>query len=544
MKNDEKHVIPRRKYKRQRREFFHNEEREQRIKEQEQANALKAQKEKEQMKNNEERVKDNLRKARVEKITHEDYDKSHSSQKIESNDLKAQAKSSTEQALNTEEAQKQQNLYKQQAKNIQKAHSPHHQDTNASSEKYTDGASREENQAESSNSIHHYSTRKDWTEKVTAFISKEWAKILVVLAVILIIILLFAIFNNVNKSGHDTDESVQAQNKTVTSTMKNAKAATHSVVSIENNHIQTPPDTVGDVEAQSQIENESGSGVVYKKVDDILYVLTNAHVVGDREEHELTYGQNRTVKGKVIGKDKWSDLAVIKVEAPKNHFLKPLPIGDSKQLILGEPIIVVGNPLSIDFQNTVGEGIVSGLNRNVPVDIDKDNQYDMLMHAFQVDAPINPGDSGGAIIDQNGNLIGIASLKISMPNVENMAFGIPINDAIKIADTLEEKGKIDYPNTSIKLENIEELTSATRQKFNISNDIQQGVMVKEISKDSPTQHSGLKVGDVIIAVDGKSVQNTLEYRQKIFQHTDEKKAFKLKVSREGEVKEISFKLKS
>ncbi|REH94315.1 serine protease, partial [Staphylococcus felis] len=207
MKNDEKHVIPRRKYKRQRREFFHNEEREQRIKEQEEANALKAQKEKEQMKNNEERVKDNLRKARVEKITHEDYDKSHSSQKIESNDLKSQAKSSTEQAFNKEEAQKQQNLYKQQAKNIQKAHSPHHQDTNASSEKYTDGASREENQAESSNSIHHYSTRKDWTEKVTAFISKEWAKILVVLAVILIIILLFAIFNNVNKSGHDTDES-------------------------------------------------------------------------------------------------------------------------------------------------------------------------------------------------------------------------------------------------------------------------------------------------------------------------------------------------
>ncbi|RIL79836.1 serine protease, partial [Staphylococcus equorum] len=148
------------------------------------------------------------------------------------------------------------------------------------------------------------------------------------------------------------------------------------------------------------------------------------------------------------------DIAVLKVPAKEAKQLQPLHIGDSSKLVLGEPIILMGNPLCLDFYNSVGEGIVSGLDRNVPVDIDKDNQYDMLLHAFQVDAPINPGDSGGAIIDQKGDLIGIASLKISMPNVEGMAFGIPINDALKIAKKLEKEGKIDYPNSLIGMQNV------------------------------------------------------------------------------------------
>ncbi|MBI5975252.1 S1C family serine protease [Staphylococcus canis] len=543
MKNDEKHVIPRRQYKRQRREFFHNEEREQRIIAQQKQQALKAQKEKEQIKNNEERVKDNLRKARVEKITHEDYEhKMDTSSNDGEQTVSGLTTSSGKSASQKDDAisKKQQNLYKQQAKHIQQAHQkPKEQSTPPASLTEKETHNDENVQADTK---HQYHSQKDWTEKVTTFLSKEWAKMLVLLAILLILFLLYSIFNNVNHDRQGNNETVNAQSKTVTNTMKNAEIATHSVVSIENNNTQVP-DTVEDVQSQAQIENESGSGVVYKKVGDTLYILTNAHVVGDRKTHELTYDKNKKIQGQVIGKDKWTDIAVMTVKAPKNNFLKPLSLGDSNHLVLGEPIIVVGNPLSLDFQNTVGEGIISGLDRNVPVDIDRDNQYDMLMHAFQVDAPINPGDSGGAVIDQNGNLIGIASLKISMPNVENMAFAIPINDALKIADTLVDKGEVQHPNTMIKLENVADIDATARQTLNIQKSLQDGVIVRAIDPNSPAQGTDLKVNDVIIAVDGQPIKNTLEYRQKIFQHTDMQKNVKLKVSQDGEVKEISFKLK-
>ena len=138
--------------------------------------------------------------------------------------------------------------------------------------------------------------------------------------------------------------------------------------------------------------------------------MTNAHVVGN-EKQKLTYGNNQTIQGKVVGKDKWSDIAVIKAEAPKDDALTPIDIGDSSNLILGQSILVVGNPLGVDFKGSVSKGIISGMNRFVPADLDKDGKYDVLSKAFQVDAPVNPGNSGGAVVDENGDLIGIASLK-------------------------------------------------------------------------------------------------------------------------------------
>ncbi|RIN48551.1 serine protease, partial [Staphylococcus simulans] len=114
-------------------------------------------------------------------------------------------------------------------------------------------------------------------------------------------------------------------------------------------------------------ENELGSGVVYKKVGDSIFIMTNAHVVGDKKEQKITYGNNDSSIGKVIGADKFSDIAVIKAKVKSNSDVKAIQMGDSSTLVLGEPIIVVGNPLGVDFKGSVSEGIVSGLNRHVPV---------------------------------------------------------------------------------------------------------------------------------------------------------------------------------
>ncbi|PCF65299.1 S1C family serine protease [Staphylococcus intermedius] len=549
MDRDKKHVIPRHHYKRKRREYFHNEEREERLKAEEKENALKAEKEKKQVKNNEERVKDNLRKARIEKLTHDDGDKNQQpSETTDAEKSKAarplDATSSVtingSQATEAAHTDADANTAEESNKSTQ-----HESETT----KTQDEALHTKDNSQTESSKHQYTTKRDWTEKVTQFISREWAKILIVLAAILVLLLLFAIFNNVNKSDNanmkqtlETQQKEKGTNKKVTQTMTNANTAVKSVVSIENNS-QPTPDAVQNPDAQAQVEKESGSGVVYKRVGDTLYILTNAHVVGDRKEHELTFGNNQTAKANVIGKYKMADIAVMTMKAPKDDTLKPLEHRDSSAVVLGEPVLVVGNPLSLDFQNTVGEGIVSGLNRDVPVDFNQDNEYDTLLSAFQVDAPINPGDSGGAVVDQEGHLIGIASLKINMPSVQNMGFAIPINSALAVAKKIEKEGDIQQPKTDIDMQNVADVDKATRDAYKIPQEVTTGVVVQKVNDSSPAKNSGLKKGDVIVELDSKPIKDNLAYKQKLTQHIDQQKPVKLKVLRENEVKEISFKLK-
>ena len=135
------------------------------------------------------------------------------------------------------------------------------------------------------------------------------------------------------------------------------------------------------------------------------------HTLSVIKKTKVTYGNDKSVTGKVIGKDKWSDLAVVKAKVADEN-IKPMTMGDSNNIKLAEPILVIGNPLGTDFKGSVSQGIVSGLNRHVPVDIDKNDNYDALMKAFQIDAPVNPGNSGGAVVDRDGRLIGIVSLKL------------------------------------------------------------------------------------------------------------------------------------
>ena len=130
--------------------------------------------------------------------------------------------------------------------------------------------------------------------------------------------------------------------------------------------------------------------------------------------------------------------------------MQPIKIGHSKHLKLGESILVVGNPLGNDFKNTVTKGIISGLNRAVPVDFDKDNKNDEWVNTFQIDASVNPGNSGG-VVNRVGELVGLVSLKINMPNIEGMGFAIPIDAAREIAEELEKKVKFNIPILVLEL---------------------------------------------------------------------------------------------
>lgn len=328
-------------------------------------------------------------------------------------------------------------------------------------------------------------TNNNYSDILKKFWMMYWPKLVILMGIIILIVILNAIFNNVNKNDRMNDNN-DADAQKYTTTMKNANNTVKSVVTVEN---ETSKDSSLPKDKASQ--DEVGSGVVYKKSGDTLYIVTNAHVVGDKENQKITFSNNKSVVGKVLGKDKWSDLAVVKATSSDSS-VKEIAIGDSNNLVLGEPILVVGNPLGVDFKGTVTEGIISGLNRNVPIDFDKDNKYDMLMKAFQIDASVNPGNSGGAVVNREGKLIGVVAAKISMPNVENMSFAIPVNEVQKIVKDLETKGKIDYPDVGVKMKNIASLNSFERQAVKLPGKVKNGVVVDQVDNNGLADQSGLK----------------------------------------------------
>lgn len=202
-------------------------------------------------------------------------------------------------------------------------------------------------------------TNNNYSDILKKFWMMYWPKLVILMGIIILIVILNAIFNNVNKNDRMNDNNDTDAQK-YTTTMKNANNTVKSVVTVEN---ETSKDSSLPKDKASQ--DEVGSGVVYKKSGDTLYIVTNAHVVGDKENQKITFSNNKSVVGKVLGKDKWSDLAVVKATSSDSS-VKEIAIGDSNNLVLGEPILVVGNPLGVDFKGTVTEGIISGLNRNVP----------------------------------------------------------------------------------------------------------------------------------------------------------------------------------
>ncbi|MEJ8539845.1 S1C family serine protease [Staphylococcus capitis] len=644
MDNDKKQVIPRSQYRRKRREYFHNEEREERIKREREALKQQVAKEKQQSKVNEERVKDNLRKARIEKLTQEEIQQQHEmanqrqkNRHEETNQTDALKPSSmskkssnskelgdhtqthltsedrprsevedeqvnhnhketrvpysiTNQPKDLEGEDKTAKTAKENDDNVQQEQSSINETTDKKEVSTKDSDYENNNQIETSNditdkrknndkrhldseqnkekpysSINHHSDDKEndndkgndkYSKKdslktsnkndnfeyiknaIIAFFKEHWPKLLIIIGIILLLLILNAIFTTVNKNDHTNDSAFNGNDKNYTTTIKNANNSVKSVVTVQNNvsNNTTIP------KSKSGSDNEIGSGVVYKKVGDSIYILTNAHVVGDKDKQKVTYNNNKSVEGKVVGKDKWSDIAVVKAKL-SDESMKPITLGDSNNLVLGESILVVGNPLGVDFKGSVSKGIISGLDRHVPVDIDKDNSYDVLMKAFQVDAPVNPGNSGGAVVDKDGRLIGIISLKIDMENVEGMAFAIPINDVRKIAQQLEDNGKVQYPNTGIKIKNVADISSEEREEANLPSSVNNGVLVNDVKENSLGEKSELKKDDVIVELDGKTVEDNLRYRQIIFSHRDDLKTLTAKIYRNGTEKTIQIKLK-
>lgn len=288
-------------------------------------------------------------------------------------------------------------------------------------------------------------------------------------------------------------------------------------------------------------EAGSGSGVIYKKAGNKAYVVTNNHVVEGASELEVTLSDGTKASAKLLGSDIWTDLAVLEINA--KSVKKVAEFGDSDTLKLGEPVIAIGNPLGQAFSGSVTQGIVSGLNRAVPVDINSDGSEDWQSEVIQTDAAINPGNSGGALINLTGQVIGINSMKIAQEEVEGIGFSIPINSAIPVINDLEKKGKVDRPFMGLELQSVNEIPAYYQQEaLKLPSKVKDGVAIKSVTPNSPADKAGLKELDVIVELDGQKVSDVVALRKHLYTEKKIGDTMKVKYYRDGKLKETTMKL--
>ena len=305
----------------------------------------------------------------------------------------------------------------------------------------------------------------------------------------------------------------------ITKAVEKVEAGIVSVINLQSPKQQQLPFPYGAFFNNPQNSDEleqagTGSGAIYKVAGDKAYIFTNYHVIAGSEEVEVMYQNGDRVKAEIVGADPYTDLAVLSVSSKGADTV--LKFGNSDVLKVGEPAIAIGSPLGTGFASSVTLGIISGINRSVPVDTDGDKEYDWEMNVLQTDAAINPGNSGGPLINIAGEVVGINSMKVSTNNVEGMGFAIPINDAASIIQQLEEKGEVVRPMIGITMIDAAYLSAEDRQQLGLPKDLDGGVVVQSVLPNSSAADAGLKQWDVITHFDGEEIKNGNQLRQAIY----------------------------
>ena len=311
--------------------------------------------------------------------------------------------------------------------------------------------------------------------------------------------------------------AVKNENST-TQAVDKVKDAVVSVITYSSNSqnsLITSDETDTDTNAE-QVFSE-GSGVIYKKEGDTAYIVTNTHVINGAKKVDIRLADGTKVPGDIVGSDTYSDIAVVKIAADKVTTVAEF--GDSNQLTVGETAIAIGSPLGSEYANTVTQGIVSSLNRNVSLK-SEDGQA-ISTNAIQTDTAINPGNSGGPLINIQGQVIGITSSKIASnggTSVEGLGFAIPANDVINIIKQLEKDGKVTRPALGIHMVNLSNLNTTDLQKLKLPGNVTSGVAVRSVQKNMPA-NGHLQQYDVITKIDDKAISSTTELQSALYSHS-------------------------
>ena len=268
----------------------------------------------------------------------------------------------------------------------------------------------------------------------------------------------------------------------------------------------------------------TGSGFVFKTDDKYGYILTNYHVISGGSEVSVIFTNNKEEKVTVVGYDEYSDIAVLSVD--KSNILTTAQIGSSESLRIGDTTFAVGTPVdSSVYSWSVTRGILSGKNRMVEVD-------NYVMSVLQTDTAINSGNSGGPLCNSNGEVIGITNMKLASSQIEGMGFAIPIEDAVKSAESLISGKKVSRPYLGISIYDA-------NNYFN--ND--SGVYVESVEQGGAADKAGIKKGDKILKIENTAIENTSYFRYQLYKYNVGDK-IKITVERDGSEKTLTVTLSS
>lgn len=267
----------------------------------------------------------------------------------------------------------------------------------------------------------------------------------------------------------------------------------------------------------------AGSGIVFKKDTESIYILTNNHVVDAADELMVEFYEDQLVEAKLVGADEATDIGVIKVniaDIDQNlaNKIRPVVFGNSDNIKVGETAIAIGNPLG--YKNTVTVGVISALDRK----LDDAN----VLSLIQTDAAINPGNSGGALVNSRGEVIGMNTIKISDTQVEGIGFALPINEIKPIIDDLIAYGFVSKPVLGIAGRDIDEELSKLYE-------LPIGVVIMGVYEGSGAHRVGIKRGDVIIGVDDLHIESIKELTDYLSDH-QVNDSVKVKLIRDGKEK--------
>ena len=328
---------------------------------------------------------------------------------------------------------------------------------------------------------------------------------------------------------------------------KNVKYVTEKEVTVTDKGIS---DAVSIVEVGTSEDKLSGwgSGFVYKTDDKYGYIFTNHHVVDGAKSIKIVLSNETEVTGELVGSDEYADVAVVKI--PKDKVIAVAEIGKSEDVLVGDTIFAIGTPVSLEYSFTVTRGILSGKNRMVEMSSSAKKSYygqsgdSWYMNLLQIDASINSGNSGGPLANSNGEVIGITNSKLSSSSlsgasIENMGFAIPIEDALSVAEYLENNGKVTRPVLGVTMTSVE---GAEYNGVKISDSITSGAVITDVSSGSTADAAKLKKGDVIIKLDDYKIKDYKYLKYYLYRYRVGDKV-KITYIRDGKEKTVEVTLK-
>lgn len=304
---------------------------------------------------------------------------------------------------------------------------------------------------------------------------------------------------------------------------------------VSNVALKVMPSVVGIVSTQNLetifgvVESGgTGSGVI---VDRDGYILTNSHVIldGKAKSIKVVLSDDSSEDAEVIWHDKNLDLAVIKIN---KSGLTPVELGDSDDVVIGQTAIAIGNPLGLTLSRSVTAGVISGVNRKIQT-----SNNNIVENLLQTDAAINQGNSGGPLLNDKGELIGINTIKISGQTTEGLGFAIPINTAKEIMHSILENK--DAQKTSLGLQIADYVIY--KKHIQLVNDLDYGAIILKVEKNSLAEYAGLKINDIILEINGNKIISTDSVLTQIIRYKNNDSIL-VKILRDGKTQEIDLKL--